>query len=317
MPISDVEIRLGYRFLLGREPESPEVYRLYRSCDFAEFHRTLAESSEGRSFLRGLLANGRPPVRAGFDRWVVCFIHLEKTGGTTLHQVLEDLFSNDRVTPVHMSDLTALTIDEVGRYDVVSGHFSYHASLLIPAARIARLSLFRDPVSRLISFYRFHRAHPSTARLDNEFVRLAQELPPARFFTHPVVLSSPRTNNAYLRSFGTLQGQDLSQEMGETELAAAYDLAQRRIRGLHALGITERMSESIDLICRALHRRAPQEFSSLHRTDDMIRENPRFTRVEHLHVDTELLACMEPLVHYDQRLYAAAEAEFSRRLTSQ
>jgi len=316
MPISDTEIRLGYRFLLGREPESAEIYRLYRPCSFAEFRRTLVESPEGRKFLKGLMANGGPPGRPRFERAVACFIHVEKTAGTTLHRVLEGYFPADRLTPAHTSDLMGMTIDEIGRYDAISGHFDYRASQMIPASRVIRLSMFRDPVRRLISFYRFHRAHPREARADNEFVALAHALPPDRFFEQPALLSSARTNNAYLRTFGTSHDEDPSAAMDDGALAAAVDLARERIRGLDALGVSERMVDSIGMVCRALERPRPTQVDWLHRTDELFRENPTFARVEPVPITQQVLASLEPLVRYDRLLYAAVEAEFDRRLAS-
>jgi hypothetical protein len=316
MPIADNEIRLGYRFLLGREPESAEIYRLYRPFSFSEFRRTLVESPEGRKVLKGLMANGVPSERPRFERVVACFIHIEKTGGTTLHRVLEGLFPGDRLTPSHTSDLTGMTIDEIARYDAISGHFDYRSSQMIPASRVIRLSMFRDPVRRLVSFYRFHRAHPREARADNEFVALAHALPPERFFEQPALFSSPRTNNAYLRTFGTSHDEDPAAHMDADALAAAVDLARERIRTLDAVGVSERMGESIGLICRALERPPPPQVDWLHRTDELFRENPTFTRVEPVQITQPVLASLEPLVRYDRLLYAAVEAEFDRRLVS-
>lgn len=318
MPLTQDEIRLGYLYILGREPESQRPYDLYANQPgVLSLRQLLFRSDEGQQAISSH-SSARAVRHPYFDlnRVAVCFIHLEKTGGTSLYQVLKGGFDPQRVTSSHLplNFLHSRSISEIIKYDLIVGHFDYATTLALPRPNIKRIALFRDPIERLISFYRFHRAHPKAKRR-MEFVELAQNLTPREFFSHERIRSSARLNNAYLRTFGTCLSLPVI-DTQDSVTAEARELAAARIRGLDAIGLTERMQESVAAICRALGVVPPNEMGWQHRTDDFAKLNPAFSKPEPIERTADLEAALEPLVRMDLELYRIAKETFSNRLAA-
>lgn len=246
------------------------------------------------------------------ERTAFCFIHLEKTAGTTFHALFSKYFDADRVSPIHMFNLHDLSALELAYYDFISGHIDYATTAIIPRPMLKRIAIFRDPVERLISFYRFHRCHPSVMAEANEFVALAQRYEPDAFFRHPSVVGSPRLNNAYLRAFGTSYKR-VSVEESKKEVADALEIARMRILCLDALGLTEQMNRSVHAMLKQLGFEPPREFESAHRTDEFAQKIEGFSEAPKVVKTEELCNAIEPLVHADRILYEAATIEFQQR----
>ena len=318
MPLTREEIRFGYLYVFGRDPELERVYDLFANQpNVLDFRRTLLRSDEGQRVMRSQLPRINKHPYFDLDRAALCFIHLEKTGGTSLYEMLKKGFDPQRITSSHlaMEALHSLSLSEVSKFDLIAGHFDYATTIALPRPNIRRIALFRDPVDRLISFYRFHKAHPiANRRMD--FVDLAQDLTPTEFFTHERIRSSPRLNNAYLRTFGTCLSLAVKSDSQEKETLKARELAATRIRDLDAVGITEHMQESVALICGLLGFAPPDEMHWRHRTDDFAIRHQGFSRPEPIERSADLEAAIEPLVCMDLDLYQVAKETFSSRLTA-
>jgi hypothetical protein len=313
MALGNDEIRLGYIFLLGREPEAPEIYHHYRDLKLEEFRHVLIESPEGQDRIRRLSIYQNEPVYIRHSTPATCFIHLEKTGGTTLHEALAAKYDPARVTSAHFPALHCMSMSDMCNYEFISGHFDYYSTQFIPYERLKRVSLFREPVSRLISMYRFHRSHPRNGPYEDPLLRLAHELSPVEFFLDDFVRRSARINNTYMRVFGSTHYMDVSPDEDVGEI---FSTALARVVGLDGIGITERMTDSIELICRAVGKPPPTTYHTLHRTDDFHRRDPSFGKVGTVTVSNKLMDILEPLVRYDREIYRAAQIEFRRRMHS-
>jgi hypothetical protein len=288
----------------------------FRHLTLEEFRAILEASPEARTYRRELLVNLDWAQIESYANPVTCFIHLEKTGGTTIHDILTPHFEPEKISPPHLSILHHFSMADLSEFELVSGHFDFFSTMLIPSTRLRRISIFRDPVDRLISFYRYTRAHPDSSRDANEFVSLAHALTPSEFFSHELVLRSPRTNNAYLRAFGISGYTDVPTSESDADVASAIELASQRIRGLDALGLTERMPESVYLICRALGLQQPCVIRRMNDSENLASEMAGFAPAEQVEITPDLLDSMLPLVRHDRELYRIAQAEFDRRLAA-
>jgi Sulfotransferase family len=307
----------GFRLILGREPEDESAIDAHMLIpSVAELRQVLLSSDEfhGKYAVMHPGASDHPGLSVG--RETLVFIHLQKTGGTSLRAMLEQQFAADRRCPVREDKLHLLTVAQLGRYDFFGGHFDRSAIRFIPRDAIKTVALFREPRARLISFYRFLRAHPVRDEFASDrLILIANESTAEEFFERPETRTFAAVYNHYLialgRSFswfdqnrGRLSKQDLSRALEE---------AKRQIRALTALGITERFDQSVEFIFRVLNLRPPASIEALHVTDNLLELDTRFQQVDPITMTPRLAAALEDLTVHDNELYRFAVHEFDRR----
>ena len=139
-------------FYLGGSQNSEEAYRTHeKHASLVHLREAILSSDEYRRRLHSIIE--------AYNRETVVFIHLEKTGGTTLHNVLAMNYAPDRASPSHYSYLSDFSLID-NTYDFFSCHIDFDAALRIPRASKRLVALFREPVERLISQYQFWKSHP-------------------------------------------------------------------------------------------------------------------------------------------------------------
>lgn len=139
-------------FCSGGNRKSEEAYRTHEGhASLFYLREAILSSDEYRARLNSLIE--------AYNRETVVFIHLEKTGGTTLHNVLLANYAPDRASPSHYSYLSDFSLID-NAYDFFSCHIDYDTALRIPRASKRLVALFREPIERLISQYRFWKSHP-------------------------------------------------------------------------------------------------------------------------------------------------------------
>ena len=303
------QIRAAYVLLLGREPESEQAYAAHAHVtDIFELRDAITNSREYRSYCQAALDAEK--------RGAVVFIHLEKTGGTTLNTILAANFDAERITPPHFEGLRAFSFLESAKYDFFSAHCDFESVLALPRPSKRIISIFREPRERLLSAYRFWRSHPVTDNLAPYHTHiLANELLPEDFFSHVAIRSSSAINNHYLRVFGTsLESPIKLAESGRESDRAALGIAINRVKSLDGVGLTSRMEESVALICHSLGFPAPNSFESVHKTDDFPKHHLGFKKVPPVEITERLAKALEELTSYDEIIYQTAVDEFERRL---
>lgn len=85
------------------------------------------------------------------------FLHLAKTGGTTLDHHFAKAFAPDEICPRKI-DLHGQSPEDLARYRYFSGHFDYDQLRLIPGP-IFTVTVLRNPAERVISSYYFLKRH--------------------------------------------------------------------------------------------------------------------------------------------------------------
>lgn len=86
------------------------------------------------------------------------FLHLPRTGGTSLHEALAPLFLPTERCPERFANLERLSSEEMARYRFFSGHYRFDELRLIPHQRFL-CTVLRDPQARILSLYHFWRRH--------------------------------------------------------------------------------------------------------------------------------------------------------------
>jgi hypothetical protein len=309
----------GFRLILGREPEDERAISAHMLIpSVAELRQVLLASVE----FQGKYKVMRPAIEAhpslSMGRRTIVFIHLQKTGGTSLRVMLERQFPADRRCPVLWDKLHLLSVAELGQYDFFAGHFDRSSLRFIPRDDIKTVALFREPRARLISFYRFLRSHPVGDEFAGDhLIRLASESTAEEFFERPELRHYSAVNNHYLvalsSSFSWFDQNRNS--MSREKFSQLLQDAKLQIRSLTAIGITEQFEQSVALICKSLDVTPTPSIEAVHVTDKLPEMDSRFRQVGAVTMTPRLASAMEDLISYDDELYQFAKGEFEQRLS--
>ena len=185
-------------------------------------------------------------------KYTLIFLHILKTGGTTLNVLLENYFApensfatfpNERHPDGHIDKFNALTEAEKLDIDFLTGHmgFGLHEKLPRPSQYVTML---RDPVARVVSRYR-HEQRDEPSHLHKhiqEGMTLAQY---AKYYAEAAEMDNLQTRmvagNWNLRGRGPCTQQMLAQ--------AKANLDQHFI----VVGVTERFDETYLLLTKQLN----------------------------------------------------------------
>jgi hypothetical protein len=308
----------GFRLILGREPEDERAISAHMLIpSVAELRQVLLASEEfqGKYKVMHPATEAHPSLSTG--RRTIAFIHLQKTGGTSLRVMLERQFPADRRCPVLEDKLHLLSIAELAQYDFFAGHFDRSSLRFIPRDNIKTVALFREPRARLISFYRFLRSHPVGDEFAGDhLIRLASESTAEEFFERPELRHYSAVNNHYLIAFGgSFSWFDQNRaSLSHEKLSQLLHDAKLQIRSLTAIGITEQFEKSVALICKSLDLTPVPTIEAVHVTDKFSEMDSRFRRVDAVTMTPRLAGAIEDLIAYDDELYGFAKSEFEQRL---
>lgn len=186
------------------------------------------------------------------------FIHVPKAAGTTFAQILDSFFLEEDICPAYyVSELMQLSDEEVRRYRLVRGHFEYSIRELFDTPIC--LTMLRDPVDRVLSYYRYIRSAPAHER-HQKFMRMslmdvledpAEQTPisnhQARLFGRDLNLKRVRA-----RFTGTEVGAAPMTEDQQKRAKIDLDLAMARLADLEFVGLAERFDDSVKLLCDTL-----------------------------------------------------------------
>ncbi|MFZ0616822.1 MAG: DUF4214 domain-containing protein [Chthoniobacterales bacterium] len=248
----------------------------------------------------------------------IIFLHLPKTGGTTLHHLLVEGRSDGEICPERHNGLHAFTAGELAKYRVFSGHFDHPSTELIPG-RKAVITMFREPVARLVSLYHFQKSHRDEVieRDGLRIARLARDHSMAEFFALEEIRSHPTINNAMTRILSERvplwRWEAGSQYSGPLQ-PPNLEVALKNLKGLRAFGIIEQYDESIRVMFDKLGLPIPQEIPRKMVLDKIMEEDPGLEIIEKEPVTQELRDLLEELTEVDARLYARATALFMHKL---
>lgn len=311
------DVYQAFRLILGRDPENDSAVRAHLLAkNVAELRIALINSEEFQGKYRSLHPDSNRDPYWSVDRETLLFIHLKKTGGNSLRNMLQRHFAPDRICPMRDNYLHSYPVAELGRFDLYAGHFDLNAVAYIPRKIVRTIALFRDPRSRLISFYRFAKAHPPRDEFaDNLTIRLANDLTAEEFFERSEMRSITEIYNHYLMALG-LSCSWFENNAGyptSQSLLRALEDAKTRIRDMTAIGITERFADSVEYIFHACNLQNEHSVETLHATDDLSARDARFRRVDPVHMTPRLAAALEELTAYDTEIYHYAVSEFDRR----
>lgn len=238
------------------------------------------------------------------------FLHIPKTAGTTVHHILLNCFPGGRIfTNAERGNNQKV---DPSTFDFVSGHFNY--SYLIERGLTGHrvITIFRDPVGRALSHFYFLKQDRLLDLVEQEDEAYDQsELELAR-----EVLAKARENDLaeFIRKEPFLAnitlGDYQTRLMGAPDKLAPLDsshldLALKHLRDCFFVGLTERMNESVALLCQRMGwpQILPQGSLNSNKENKGKRQQP-----------PELLEVLKDLNRMDQVLYDEAQKLFEESL---
>ena len=114
----------------------------------------------------------------------VIFLHIPKTGGASLANMLAGHFAPGGVYNPQVREIGDRPPGDVNGYDFIFGHLDW-SELAAIASPVQIISMLREPVSRALSVYWYWRAHSwayGVEQLGSRGVECAKTLSPEDFF---------------------------------------------------------------------------------------------------------------------------------------
>jgi hypothetical protein len=252
----------------------------------------------------------------GAEKSKIVFLHIPKTGGTTLTALLEKTVGKDALCPERFNSLPLRQAGYLASYSVFSGHFDRLSVRVIPGPTKV-ITVLRRPRDRIISTYRFWRAHPREQAVAQKLahVLMAIDNDLLQFLKKIQKFSIADVDNMYARAFGAYL--PLPGDPAETRRATVDDLgggeqltanAIAFLSECAAVGILERFSETISALFSAVGLPEPKGEATprLMGTQELAGRFNTTSRINDIVLDPETEAELQKLTQYDDIIYKHA-----------
>jgi len=317
----------AYRWILGREPESIDIVgdQARSGSDAQGLRAILLNSPEFKRAFLDLEPTGplRPLVTPPADRLV--FLHIPRSGGTTLHHLLTAEVGAENASDVRHNNLWRCLAGELAQTRLFCGHYDRDCLAMIPGPAIKVATMLREPRSRLISLYNYLRAHRSevVASANLGLAAAARKYCLGDFLQAALEINPAAVDNAFLRTFGgwlPYRRWEQAAEPSAPKSLADFGFsieelvwrAQTFLDDMAAVGILEQFEESAQAIFAAFGLGASQAVGPLHSLENLVKGNQAFEPVQPLTITRSDALRLDEMTHYDAQLYLHAKALLAR-----
>jgi hypothetical protein len=231
------------------------------------------------------------------------FLHIPKTGGTSLHEYLASHFEPDLVFHAMVgADVLAAAQRDFRFY---SGHLYWPSVAAIPNRRV--FTIIREPIGRVLSQFFYFKS------FREDFLRSQSMdyLLPVKNMTLTEYLESDlyreNTENKQTRFF--LDEEDISQSQEILDPDSALRRALARIDDIEAVGVFEHFEHSVKLIDRVLQLKPRSAIPRLNVTDLNHLSSDGFEKVDRV-VSTKHIEMIRNKNVLDAKLHEHATTKF-------
>ncbi|MGK2912325.1 MAG: hypothetical protein ACSLE1_21395 [Sphingobium sp.] len=238
------------------------------------------------------------------DRLV--FLHMEKTGGTTVHNILAKHFVQEEICPERLGKFLYWREEDLAPYRFFSSHASLRTIKSIPQPR-KTLTILRDPIKRVQSHYIFWRsvADDIVTKEDLQHIRYMKRLNLKQLLSPSSLTVLPEFWNLYAhRLAGDLyvssSGKPWRDEM------EILDAALANLANITTLGLTE--YSAISFQCMADDLGIPNLYNG-----ERYNVSGNISEIDQIVFD-EAADHLYRVTRLDQQIYDAANCVFEDRL---
>lgn len=97
----------------------------------------------------------------------VAFVHIPKTGGTSFHKLLSDMFAPSEIHPERLNKFLEIDPEALKNFRLFSAHMDARSLSVLPDPKY-KVTLLREPKERILSLYYFWKSHSwETIELNN------------------------------------------------------------------------------------------------------------------------------------------------------
>ena len=310
----------AYRWLLGREPESVAAIegKLAHAKRKTVLRRRMLQSPEFKQKFNAI-AGPAPDTPARYlppECERIVFIHIPKTGGTTLRTLLSEAVGKDQVSTEGHNGLWRRTGAELCAARLFSGHYDRRCLSVIPGRHLRIVTMLREPRQRLLSVYQYLRSHaPLVVAANNlELAAAARRLAFGDFLHAALEINPATVDNTYLRTFGASlpyarweQRAEPAARQSLADLGMPLDELVRQasvfLQEMAAVGILEEFDRSLAVIFAACELAAPAGYAVKQRLADLVAQNPAFEPVGEIAITADAERLIAELTRFDQELY--------------
>ncbi len=243
----------------------------------------------------------------------ISFMHLEKTAGTALADVLTRQFhplqidpDPNRTMPPHMrSAFPTPALSAIRERKLVWGHYDLPSLLRLGPDR-AIVTMLREPRTRILSLYQYWRSVDPAAieAFGNHELRLAHELDLLAFLRHDDPSLRDCIENLYVRRLTGAYRSGCAVDRLAADPAAMLGSARQAIRRLAFVGIVERMDASLAALSSIIDTPLP-DLGGKNTSEGNASADPgMFRAVERTPVSTAIEAELDRLTSLDRVIYA-------------
>lgn len=260
---------------------------------------------------------------AFIDHGRLIFLHIPKTAGTSLHDVLTGYFQKKEICPERRRDLSHKPTEYFEPYRFFSGHFTAESITKVPGRKFA-FTVLRDPYERIMSLYYFWRRHRDSVIQANNLAgpRLARQVGLKEFLS----IDMPIPRNYIRNEMARVLAGDVFTEKNDTyyelkdgkripiEKSEIITRATATLNQMDFVFFVETLDRDFPILCKMLGMDPVPEFPRKNTRDEV---RPDLETVQEEVLDDEHLDLLKQNTELDRIIYSLAQARHAEVLRRQ